>query len=97
LTNKTINKKVVEMKELYKKFKELTGFNYQDMADKVGVTKQHIHKCLDNQSMIYRTSVAAVMNFCIDDKIEELEKHITELKGLKKEVMHEALQFKEEV
>lgn len=84
------------MRELYKKFKKLTGFTFQDMANKVGTTRQHIHKCLDNQSMIYRTSAAAVMNYCIDDKIEELEKHIAELKGLKKEVMQEALKFKED-
>ncbi|NFO70783.1 hypothetical protein FDC51_11585 [Clostridium botulinum] len=79
------------MRKLYRKFKNLTGFNYQDMADKVGVSKQHIHTSMGNRSMLYKTSMAAVMNCCIDDKIEELEKHIAELKVFKKEILQKAL------
>ncbi|SFA70599.1 hypothetical protein [Clostridium frigidicarnis] len=79
------------MKELYKKFKKLTGFSYQDVADKVGVDKQHIHDSMGNYSMLYKTSMATVMNYCIDDKIDELENHIKSLKELKKEVMIQSL------
>lgn len=85
------------MRELYKKFKNLTGFNYQDMADKVGVSKQHIHASMRNHSMLYKTSMAAVMNCCIDDKIDELEEHIASLKELKKEVMKQAVENCNEV
>jgi len=79
------------MRDLYKKVKELTGFNYQDMADKVGVSKQHINQSFENQSMIYRTSVATIINLCIDDKVTELEKHIEELRTFKKEVMLDSI------
>lgn len=80
------------MRELYGRFKNLTGLNYQDMADKVGVSKQHIHASMRNYSMLYKTSMAAVMNYCIDDKIDELEKHIVSLKEFKKEVMKQAVE-----
>jgi len=76
-----------KVRDLYKKAKELTGFNYQDMADKVGVSKQHINQSFENQSMIYRTSVATIIGLCVDDKVAGLEKHIEELKAFKKDVM----------
>lgn len=85
------------MRELYRKFKNLTGFSYQDMADKVGVSKQHIHASMGNRSMLYKTSMAAVMNCCIDDKIDELEKHIASLKEFKKEVIKQAVENSNDV
>ncbi|WP_061316895.1 hypothetical protein [Clostridium botulinum] len=81
------------MKGIYKKFKGLTGFNYQYMADKVGVSKQHIHASMGNYSMLYKTSMAAIMSCCIDDKINELERNIEELKILKKEIIKQAVEI----
>ncbi|MDU7251346.1 MAG: hypothetical protein E6274_03245 [Clostridium sp.] len=80
------------MRELYRKFKNLTGFNYQYMADKVGVSKQHIHASMSNYSMLYKTSMAAIMSCCIDDKINDLERNIEELKIFKKEVIKQAVE-----
>lgn len=78
------------MNQLYKKFKNLTGFNYRNMADKVGVTRQYIQNSILHCSMVYKTSMAAIMNSCIDDKIGELEKHILNLNQLKKEIITES-------
>ncbi|MGO5075212.1 hypothetical protein ACTQ4K_14950 [Clostridium sporogenes] len=81
------------MKGIYKKFKNLTGFNYQYMADKVGVSKQHIHASMAKYSMLYKTSMAAIMSCCIDDKINELERNIEELKIFKKEIIKQAVEI----
>ena len=79
------------MENLYKRFKGLTGFNAQNMADKVGVSRQHIHASMGNYSITYRTSVAAIMSVCIGDKINELEKNIEELKEFRKEVLLDSI------
>lgn len=84
------------MKKLFKKLKELTGFSYQDIADKVGVSKQHIYKILENHSLVYKTSAATILNLCIDNKIIDLERQVENLKLLKDEILQEAFKSSSE-
>lgn len=75
---------------IWKMFKDLTGYNNQDMADKFGISRQRVHEMKRNYSLLYMTSSAYMMNCMIDDKIQELEHNIEILKSFKSNIRNYA-------
>ncbi len=74
------------MKSLYKRFKELTGFSYTDMAERLGVTRQAIDHMLRNYSITHINASKWLLTQMIDEAIERERKQISELEELKKQV-----------
>lgn len=73
------------MRELWKKFKHLTGYKGQDIADMTNTSRQHISYLTvrENAGITHRSAVALWMDILIDRKIEDLENEIANLKQLK--------------
>jgi orotate phosphoribosyltransferase-like protein len=73
------------VKELWKKFKLLTGYNGQDAADAVNISRQHISYLTvrDNAAITNKSAISFWMDIFIDRKIAELENKISALKQLK--------------
>lgn len=80
-----------KMANLVWKFKEITGFKMADIARVAGVSRQAISSMCANQSMVYKTSVAFLLNRMIDKKIDELTNRINQLQDLKKQIIASAL------
>lgn len=74
------------VKNLYRKFKELTGLSYSDLGERLGVTKQNVEYSLRNHSITYINANKWAMTQAIDEAIEVHKKQISELEALKREV-----------
>lgn len=74
------------MKELFKRFKELTGVKYTELAESLGVTKQAVDKSMNNYSITHVNANKWLLTQYIDKSIEEHRQQINELERLKKEV-----------
>lgn len=79
-------------KELMNRFKELTGYNWGDIGQILGVSRQYVNQLWHNTSVTYKTATALALNVLIDRKIKELNRKIDDLEQLKKEIIAEALE-----
>lgn len=73
--------------ELYSRMKELTGYSYQNIADEFEVSKQHVHQCFSNHSMVYENSTKFMILRMVNKKIDEHKVEIEKLKKLKEEFL----------
>lgn len=76
------------MKTLWKRFKSLTGYNGQDIADMTNTSRQHISYLTSREdtSITHRSAVVFWMDILINRKIESLESEIKELQQLKNDL-----------
>jgi predicted DNA-binding protein YlxM (UPF0122 family) len=68
------------------KFKELTGFNYSDIAAHFNVSRQFIHQQVKSTSQTHIQSLKYMLIEMIDLKIVSLQTHISKLIDLKSEI-----------
>ncbi len=82
------------MKQLVTKFKLLTGYNGQDIANVINVSRQHISYVTghDNAGITNKSAISFWINVFIDKKIAELENSISDLKQLKSDVRKNIMQ-----
>lgn len=78
---------MIPNKETFKKLKQLTGFNYANIAEKFGISRQAVEQYTTNTSTIYKNSNKFIVMTMIDIKIKEYEDKIKELEEFKKEVI----------
>ncbi|ADZ82535.1 hypothetical protein [Cellulosilyticum lentocellum] len=74
------------MKELFKRFKQLTGIKYTELAEVLGVTKQAVDKSMNNYSITHVNANKWLLTQKIDEAIEDHSKQILELEKLKQEI-----------
>jgi len=76
------------MKEVWKKFKKLTGYNAQDVSDMVHVSRQHISYLTtrDSAGITNKSAMCLWMDMMTDKKINSLSSDIEQLKQLKLEL-----------
>jgi transcriptional regulator with XRE-family HTH domain len=67
------------MKDIINNLKENYGFSYEYLAGYTGKTRQYISKIFKNNSVVYRSAQAYLLNIWIDYKIIELERQIKHL------------------
>ena len=75
----------------YKTFKQLTGYNTQDIANKFKISKQHVHATFKNYSVIHISCVAYWFTILIDEKVAALENELKALKTLKQQINDEVM------
>lgn len=74
------------MKDLYKKLKMLTGYNYADVAEEFEISRQRISQYTKNSSMAYVNANKYMIIRLVNKKIRELEKRIDNLRKFIAEV-----------
>ena len=77
---------MMKMREIYKKFKNLTGFSYSDIASRLGVTKQAVEQTLRNYSITHKNANKWILTEMINESIESHNAKICELKELQEEI-----------
>jgi len=80
-----------EDRELIRKFKELTGYKFSDIAERFGVSRQHISAELRNHSLTHMAAVAFYLNKMIDEKIVELKMRVSNLEQLKNNIAKDVM------
>lgn len=83
------------MKDIWERFKELTGYNQVDVANNFGVARAYISKEINNTSFTHKSAVAFWICAMLDRKIEELENNISEMKRLRSDIYRNTIKPKE--
>lgn len=77
--------------ELLPEFKKLTEYKWSDVAERFGVSRQHISAELRNHSLTHMAAVAFYLNKMIDEKIMELKIRINNLEQLKSNITRDVM------
>ncbi len=78
-------------KDLFNKFKELTGYTQTEIAEQFGMTRQNVSLMKRNYGFAAKTSFAFMLNLMIDQKIKELALQIFNLEELQGLISESAL------
>jgi hypothetical protein len=76
------------MKDLWIRFKQLTGYRGQDIANMTNTSRQHISYITTRESngITHKSAVVLWMDILIDRKIESLKSEIDRLNQLKTDI-----------
>lgn len=77
------------MKDIYQKFKELTGVSSIGIANVLGCTRQNVSMMFKSNAKTGRAALAFAMNEIIKERIELFEQKIEKLKELQEDIILE--------
>lgn len=77
------------MKDLYEKFKQLTGVSNIGISNVLGCTRQNVSLMFNAKTKVSKAALAFAMNEIINDRIGALEQNIKKLKELKESIVQD--------